>query len=324
MHHSMDREKFDIFARIFARPVCLMALLVGVMGTAACAPVGTAVIKSAGAPGIEDGQGSGDVGGPGATPAPTPPPQGSTPAPTPPPVSSSKVVPDQDIALSAAADAFAKSIATRLANSRYMEKNCVDVATWNEWVDLPMKRCRYSSSGQTAEVLMLNPGPRRLAMWLEDACAAFSSSVSTCMTSTFNHIMGQSGAQFPVAGIVIEDMDGNGKGNLYCFRNGVTVQIPSFGTATESKATETWIANSFTDKPSKTYSYARPVSATRSQLNSYAQAQGFLGDEIPMLSTSASSGAASNLFNEVTGDLYREAWYSKQNHVIRAWVHSNF
>lgn len=45
--------------------------------------------------------------------------------------------------------------------------------------------------------------------------------------------MGQSGAQFPVAGVVFEDMDGTGQ-RIYPFRNGVTVRVAGLPFATRA------------------------------------------------------------------------------------------
>lgn len=230
--------------------------------------------------------------------------------------SSSLPTDDSKIALDSYGESFQASIASKLKNSHYMEQNCTSVTTWNEYKNLPMQRCRYSSDGQTVEVLMLNPGPRRLTLWLEEACGSLAGNFSQCVQKSFNQILYQSGGQFPVAGIVVEDMDENGKGNAYAFRNGVTVQISAFGTATESRISQSQIDRSFTDAPIKTYSYARPISATRTQLADYARAHGL---SIPSLGTSS---AETNNFNTLVGDWYRQAWRSSQNHVIRAWVYA--
>lgn len=237
--------------------------------------------------------------------------QTPVPAPGPPP---SSVKDDAQVSLDSEAESFSASIKSRLLGSRYMEKNCHDLNQWMSWSKVPMKWCRYKSGGQNAEVLMLNPGPRRLTQWIFTACRKHSRSVAACSTKTFNHIMAQSGAQFPVAGVVIEDMDGNGRGNAYAFRNGVTVQIAAFGTATETLITDAQISKSFTDVPLRTYSYARVASTTRDQLTRYAASVGL---KIPAL---GSSGEQKNVFNEVTGSLYLNAWSSSTNHLISAWV----
>lgn len=223
---------------------------------------------------------------------------------------------DSEIELDSYGESFQAKIATKLQNARYMEKNCGNVSTWNEWENFPMKWCRYRSNGQNAEVLMLNPGPRRLTQWLEEACGSFAGNFDNCMNKAFNQILYQSGGQFPVAGVVIEDMDGDNRGNAYAFRNGVTIQVAAFSTATESIISDSQISRAFTDPAIKTYTYGRPISLTREQLTSYARDNGL---QIPTL---GSSSQRLNVYNEVLGDLYRKAWYSSQNHIIRAWVYA--
>lgn len=223
---------------------------------------------------------------------------------------------DSKIELDSVAENFQASHALALQNSRYMEKNCRNVNVWNEWKNLPMKYCHYLSDGQMAEILMLNAGPRRISLWLQEACASFAKDLSSCMEKAFRQILEQSGGQFPVAGVVIEDMDGNNRGNAYAFRNGVTVQISSFGTGTESILNPAQIAKSFTDDVIKTYTYARPISTTREQLTKYAAKVGL---SIPDLGSSAERR---NNFNLLVGDLYRQAWKSRKNHLIRSWIYS--
>ncbi len=223
---------------------------------------------------------------------------------------------EERIALSPQGEHFQHAIAGRLRGAKYMEGVCRPVDQWGNWRHFPMKLCRYKTSGQTAEVLMLNPGPRRLTQWIEDACTSFAKNLVRCMHATFNRIMHQSGAQFPVAGIVIEDMDRNGRGNVYAFRNGVTVTIPSIRTATERLLTESEIASSFTDNPIITHAFARPSSTTRAQLISYFKAQ-----SLP-LPSNGTFPRRDNSFNELTRELYQQAWNSRQNHIIRAWVYA--
>lgn len=225
-------------------------------------------------------------------------------------------IPDQDIKLDTFGEQFQKSIATRLEQSRYMEKNCQSVSSWSTWKDLPMKWCRYQTKGQSAEVLMLNPGPRRLTQWLQDACSSLSGNFNNCMEKSFKQILYQSGGQFPVAGVVIEDMDGNGKGNAYAFRNGVTIRVSAFSTGTEQILSSSLVSRAFTDPAMYTYTYGRPISITREQLSSYGRAHGL---DLPNL---GSSSERKNIYNEVMAELYQNAWHSQRNHILRAWIYA--
>lgn len=246
------------------------------------------------------------------TPTPVP---SATAMPSPTPVTK-VITPEQNITLDAIGESFQKSIAAELTNARYMEQTCRDVSTWQNWQDLPMKWCTYMSLGQATQVLLLDPGPRRLTMWIQDACTAFAMNLNQCMSATYSQIINQSGAQFPVAGVVVEDSNGTGRGNAYAFRNGVTVAINAFASGTVQILSPAQTAQSFTDVPIKTFSYGRPVSVTREQLTAYATAQHLT---IPVLGTSADQ---LNIFNEEVGLLYQQAWLSSQNQLIRAWVSS--
>jgi hypothetical protein len=197
-----------------------------------------------------------------------------------------------------------------------MEESCSVKLDFSGWEKFPIHYCRYRSDGQTAEVAMLNPGPRQLTQWIQNACEAYSANLARCMDKTFRHILGQSSGQFPVTGIVVKDMDGNSKGNLYVFRNGVTVLIDTIETGSETPLTKKQQANSFIAQVRQTYSYARPVSLSREQMTAYAQIEKI---QIPDLGTSSER---KNNWNEVVRLLYQQAWGQEANHLIRAWVFS--
>jgi hypothetical protein len=218
------------------------------------------------------------------------------------------------IELDGRGEEFQAKISAGLEASHYMEGDCTEIGNWPGWEGLPLERCRYSTNGQTAEVVMLNPGPRRLTAWLENACRDLADDFENCLTKTYQNILNQSGAQFPVAGIVIEDMDGNGHGNVYAFRDGVTVKVSLFTTGSEALLAETQIQEALWAPPLHTYTYARPSSTTREQLATYGGAANL---KLPSL---AQTEEQSNAFHQTVGDLYRQAWFGSTNHVIRAWV----
>lgn len=233
------------------------------------------------------------------------------------PAPSTSWLSDEHIPLDATGEVFQAGIAAALAGADYMADDCAPATSgFSAWEDLPLERCKYHLNGQNAEVVMLNPGPRRLTAWIQDACEDLSSNVANCMQKTFRQVLYQSGGQFPVGGVVIEDMDGNGRGNAYAFRDGVTIRVAAFGTGTESLLTSTQVARSYTDASSATYSYARPVSVTREQMTRYAPVEGLT---IPNL---GSSSERKNSWHELTGKLYRESWFSNRSHIIRAWVYA--
>ncbi len=222
---------------------------------------------------------------------------------------------DSQIVLDSFGERFQKAKASSLLAARYMEQNCKTITSWQNWNNLPMQLCTYQLLDKQAQVLMLNPGIRRLTLWLQNACKDLSINFANCMERSFNRIMHQSGAQFPIAGVVLEDMDGNKIANSYAFRNGVTVRVEAVSSGTESPLSSEQIEKSFTDEVVSTMTFGRPISTTRELMTAYAF---FANLSIPDLGT---SNERKNIYNTVIGDLYKQAWHSSENHIIRSWIY---
>lgn len=221
---------------------------------------------------------------------------------------------DAAVKLDSFGELYAAAIANELQGSKYMEDNCVADRSWAAYGDLPVIRCQYGLGGQRAEVVMLNPGPRRLTAWLVDACKDLSQDLRFCVDRGYNYIIYQSGAQFPITGVVLEDMSRNGKGEAFAFREGVTVRIDTFGTGTESIINSMQVAAAMVAPVVYTYSYGRPISVTREQMTAYAATAGLA---IPVLGRSSER---KNNWHELIGKLYRESWATGRSHIIRAWL----
>ena len=93
-----------------------------------------------------------------------------------------------------------------------MEENC-EPTTYPGWEGLPLQQCTYSVKGsadpakKTAKVIMLNGSPDQLARWVVSTCVEVTGAAAVrCTRKLSHHINGQSNAQFPVAGIVFEDI----------------------------------------------------------------------------------------------------------------------
>ncbi len=75
----------------------------------------------------------------------------------------------------------------------------------------PTQLCKYSVKNKktgmkTAQVILLNASPEKLAKWVLSTCQAVLDTISKkCTGKLSNWIIGASGAQFPVSGIVLED-----------------------------------------------------------------------------------------------------------------------
>src|ERR1044072_2650183 len=127
---------------------------------------------------------------------------------------------------------FRKGIVT----GRYMEADisgqCADVS-FAKWEELPLKKCTYrlpdshSQSGKTAIVIMLNPEKELLAKWLVASCMIVkgNTGIRSCAVKLAKDIINASGSQFPVAGIVLEDMSGDNVQEAFTFRDGITVKL---------------------------------------------------------------------------------------------------
>lgn len=199
-------------------------------------------------------------------------------------------------------------------SSRYMEQNCV-AATYPGWETLPLKECTYSVKGahdpvkKTAKVIMLNGEPDQLARWVVSTCIeVVGSATNKCTKGIGKQIIGQSGAQFPVAGIVFEDiLPENGKFEVFAFRNGVTVRVNGvthLGTAQPSAAE---IEKSLNGEVTSTLKFARIQSTTRDEY----------------LANGGTRTVTGNAWNEVNRDRYKAAWGHNRNEMMVAWARAN-
>jgi endoglucanase len=199
-------------------------------------------------------------------------------------------------------------------SSRYMEQNCV-TATYPGWETLPLKECTYSVKGandpvkKTAKVIMLNAEPDQLARWVVATCIEVVGSASNkCTKAIGRQIIGQSGAQFPVAGIVFEDiLPEDGKFEVFAFRNGVTVRINGVNHLGTAQPSAVEIEKSLHGDVISTLKFARVQSTTREQY----------------LANGGTRNVTGNAWNEVNRDLYKAAWGHNRNEMMVAWGRAN-
>lgn len=173
---------------------------------------------------------------------------------------------------------------------------------------------------KNAKVYMLNPDAKKLAMWVATAAWKVKRSLDTKYTDKIcEQILYQSGGQFPVLGMVYEDMDGDGQ-YAYLFKDGVTVYP-----ADESKKIGYLVPDdeminyyiTITNAQLKDYTgrYARICSTTREQYT----AMGGTED----VGTSDSQETRNLHWLDVVRDLYQKAWDSNYNELIIAWAAEN-
>lgn len=123
------------------------------------------------------------------------------------------------------------------------------------------------------------------------------------------HIIGASGAQFPVAGIVFEAMNNAPRQKVYCFRAGVTVRLAGVRHATTEQPNEADMraALDAATPIEHVFEFARIQSTTRAQ---YRAASGAENAE----------GAA---WLRVVRKFYQQASNSDRNELMIAWAKAN-
>ena len=168
---------------------------------------------------------------------------------------------------------------------------------------------------------MLNPSPKKLATWVATTVWATMGNLDYSYTQgMIEWIVYQSNCQFPVSGIVYEDMEQDGTWHPYYFKDGVTCYI----------ADSTWLRRD--DHPTdamlryylhatnaqleqRTGQYARICSATREQYYAYGGTQ-------PVGSAEPRSNRKL-LWLDVVRTLYQKAWNSDYNEIMLMWAAQN-
>jgi len=148
-----------------------------------------------------------------------------------------------------------------------------------------------------------------LAKWVVNAALSVKGSSSAPITDKISKsIIEASGAQFPVSGVVWEDMDGTGL-NVFPFRHGVTVHIAgmSYMQTWQPSVTDFW--GYINGTVSSTGKYGRIISTTCGMY----------------LAWGGSSQCGNNpmAWPGTVKDAYQRAWGSDKNDLITAWVKSN-
>lgn len=164
-------------------------------------------------------------------------------------------------------------------------------------------------------VYLLNPTAEKLAMWIATTCWITKKSLSSTYTDQLaDWIMHQSGAQFPVGGVVYEDQYVKGAQEPYLFKDGVTVYMKDSanwsrnGILTDKQLQFTLKAG-LSDLKTQTGQYARICSTTRED---YTAAGG------PLVVGSTSDRRLSWLV--AVRQLYQQAWNSDINLLMVMWA----
>ena len=204
--------------------------------------------------------------------------------------------------------------------ARYMEQDC-EVTTYPGWNDFPLKQCNYSvtdgnGTKKSAKVIMLNPSPEQLARWVVFTCLKVKGNAADqYIDKLAKHIIDQSGAQFPIAGIVFEDvLPQDGIYEVYCFRNGVTVGIKGVKHRKTEQPTAQEIEKSLYGEIEWTGKYARLQGTTREDYKDN-------GGKIDV--GDSSKGNRKIQWVEISRELYQAAWGNNKNELMIAWARRN-
>jgi hypothetical protein len=208
---------------------------------------------------------------------------------------------------------LASEFGPRMLASRYLERDGCTSTTYPGWDGFPLQLCEYitidkSGLRKPAKVILCNPSPEQVARWVVTAVRETTGTISAPDDDRlYNHVICQSGGQFPVAGIVYEDMDGSGVHKAYCFRNGVTVQIEGIKPATGEPLSPEQVDLALTGTITRVRRYARVQSTSPSEYRANGGTVDVGTDTTPTLA-----------WTEVIRTTYQKAWNSDSNELMTA------
>lgn len=195
------------------------------------------------------------------------------------------------------------------------------------WEGFPVELWEYHTGvdiklgvPKKALVYMLNPDAQKLAKWIINAVYDVTGEVKyEDLEKVRNFITWQSGAQFPVKGVVYEDMYTRGFYEPYVFKDGVTVYIKDDAMRADDKTCteeqlQFYLEMDNSALRENTGRYARICSTTREM---YYKAGGT--DNVGW----GDDGKRSQAWLDTVARLYKEAWNSDRNFLIYAWAYSN-
>lgn len=213
--------------------------------------------------------------------------------------------------------ALVKEFGPRLLKSRYMESGASTDVVVRGWEGFPTKRFTYAvtdknGAKKSADVVLLDPSPTQMAMWIVSAIREVNGTDDDALArKAFANAIGQSGGQFPVAGVVYEDiLPEDGVNEAYCFRDGVTVAVEGVKHRGVDPLSPAEIEASISGKVTRVFKYARIQSTTPEQYIAIGGAKHVLGAD----------GKPSMQWPIAIRQEYQAAWRSERNALIVAWI----
>lgn len=193
------------------------------------------------------------------------------------------------------------------------------------WEGFPVKLYEYQTgkdiyTGQpkTGKVYLLEPSAERLARWIVSTAWTVKKSVDyRYINRIFMWIRNQSGAQFPVKGVVYEDQYTKGFQEPYVFYNGVTVYVKD----------STWFPKDKTCTPEQLEYYLHITPAQlKDQTGQYARIASTTREDYMNAGGKVDVGSKDDrkqTWLNVVQDLYKKAMRSNRNELMIMWAKSH-
>lgn len=221
---------------------------------------------------------------------------------------------------SAAVDRLTAEFGPRLERSHYLARGPASEAKAAGWEGFPIERHTYSvtdkdGTEKKADVIVLLPSPEQVARWIVEAVTEVKGQYDEPLArKAFGNIIGQSGGQFPVAGVVYEDiLPADGVNEVYCFRDGVTVAVEGVKLRKTEPLTSAEIEASINGPIAKVYTYARIASTKPEWFIAVGGDPAVLGPD----------GKPTKQWPIEIRKAFQQAWGKDRNLLIVAWVKAN-
>lgn len=220
--------------------------------------------------------------------------------------------------------------AERVLRAAYMADSLIATSTSVPgWEGYPVKLYSYYTGTDVAcgkrkhgLVYLLNPSPEKLATWVATTVWALKGNLNYRSTSRLlRQVLIQSGGQFPVQGVVFEDMEGDGTYWPYIFADGVTAYIadPAMVSTVQPPTQamlEHYITASYAQLKGYSGTYARVCGTTPEQYTAFG------GDTLAESPERAGRPLTSQWL-PIVRRLYQLAWNSDFNELFLMWGAEN-
>jgi hypothetical protein len=211
-------------------------------------------------------------------------------------------------------DVIKSRVEKSVIKARYMEGKLInETDSLNGWEGFKVKLYEYSvfdnASHATlkARVYLLDANSAQIAKWVISTCWAVKENLQKKYTDfQIQSIRDASGGQFPVGGVVYEDMDGAGQ-KPYLFKDGVTVFLNNINITALNESQIFELANVKIQDIKRTGKFARIISTTREQYSANGGTQNT--DGLNWLT--------------VVREEYKKAWNTDKNNLMIAWAKQN-